>query len=646
MYLLECMPITRGAIRGSLHYFSGELVPVGALVAVPLRGKITHALVISIREVQEAKQDIRLFPYTIQKIENFKTKSFFTEDFIEAAAHTSKFYAGTIGNTLSLLVPKQILENAEKLPDAPRINQSHKKQNREGFLWNEKIVIQGSDKERLSFYKGKIRESFAKKESVFLCLPTIGDIEHAGSMFEKGIQKYTITLHGSLTKRKTLSLWEQAIKETHPVLIIATGTFLSLPRTDLGMIIIDKESSPAYKYQRTPYIDLPFFAEQLAKTKKIHLVVGDVALKTETIYEKEAGKTHPGSSVKYRFLFGGESALIDMTRYRGDKQFFKLISSELEKIIEDASARNDRTFLYVNRKGFAPYTVCSDCGSIHSCEICRGPLVLYKNTRGLKNPDTGKLVQTFYMCHSCGRIYGSNTTCRNCSGWRLTPLGVGLEKVQEEIKKLFPKIKVFSLSSDIVKDYKRGYEIIKNFMESPGSVLVGTEMALLYMHEAVEHVAVTSIDGLFATPDYRISERALNILLRAKLLAGKTFTIQTRSPTLPLFEAVISGNILDFYRNEIAERKNFSYPPFTVLVKITKDSPSYSLWDEMKELAGKLSKFDAVAYPTQYGVLKNKKRVNILLRAKREEWPNEELLQFLSGLTPDFKVVVNPPEIL
>jgi primosomal protein N' (replication factor Y) len=640
------MPIARGALRGSLHYFSRAYIPRGALVTVPLRGKIIPALVTSIEKVEDVRQDIRSFPYAVQKIEDFKVKAFFTEDFMNAVSATSKFYAGTLGNTLSLLVPKHILENAEKLSGVEHPRLPRKKKLREGLLWNEKVVFQGSDAERLSFYKGKVRESFAKKESIFLALPTLSDIEYAASVFEKGIQKYSITLHSSLPKIKLLKEWERALIETHPVLIIGTGAFLSVARKDIGTIIIDKESSPAYKHARAPYIDIPFFAEELAKRKKISLIVGDVALKTETVYEKEAGKTHPSSSIKYRFLFGGENALIDMTRYRGEKGSFKIISSELEKILEIATSSNDRTFFYVNRKGFSPYTVCSDCGKIHSCANCAGPLVLYKNTRGLKNPDTGKLVQTFYMCHACGRIYGSNTTCGNCGGWRLTPLGIGIEKVIDEIKKRFPKVKVFSLSSETVKDYKKGEEIIKNFLASPGAVLVGTEMALLYMHEEVEHVGIVSIDGLFATPDYRIHERALNILLRGKLLSGKTFAIQTRSPSFPLFEAAISGNTLDFYRNEILERKNFSYPPFTVLIKITKDSASYSLWNEMKALSEKLSKWNAVPYPTQYGVQKNKKCVNILLRIPREEWPNEELSKILSELSPDHKVIVNPAEIL
>lgn len=648
MYLVDCIPIARGALTGSLTYFTSTHISHGAIVTIPLRGKETQALVIKSQPVSKAKQDIRTLSYKIQKIEKVTAYTFFSETFMQAVEKTNEYYLGAMGNTLALLTPKIILENADKLQTKQEFPQKQKKQvqKKNEPLWIDKIVIQNSDNERLSLYKRRIRESFARKESVFLCLPTLSDIEQLAESFEKGIKKYTVVLHSSFPKKKLLASWEKALNETHPVLIIGTASFLCHPRKDIGTIILDKESSAAYKYQRMPYVDAPFFAEQLARENKITLIVGDVALKTETIYEKEAGKTHPTSDIKYRFLSEAEHKTIDMRAYRGDKSSFKLISNELEEILSLATQNNEHTFIYVNRKGLAPYTICSDCGNIQHCKECGGSLVLYKNTGSLHNPNTGRLIQTFYMCHSCGQVYSSNITCNVCDGWRLTPLGVGIEKIENEIQKQFPKTKIYKIESETVSSYKKGVQIVSQFEKSPGAILLGTEMALLYLRQQVDNVIIGGIDTLFSVPDYRIGERMINILMRMRLLANKKFAVQTRNPEHPVFKAVMSGNLLDFYRNETAERKNFNYPPFTVLIKITKEGRDNTVWDEIKAVAKDLQAFDPIVYQSQYGIPRNRKRLNILIRVKKNKWKDKALADYVQALPPSYRVAVNPAEIL
>lgn len=648
MYILDCIPIVRGPIKMSLTYFTSLNVVAGAIVTIAVRGKKVPALVIAVKQASKLKQDIRALSYSIQKIEKVDAQVFFTEEFIRAINKTSKYFLGSFGNTLSLLTPKIILDNVIKLKTNNSIKKGPKKKSGEKnvLVWAEKIVIQNRDEERISYYKRKIREAFAKNESVFLCLPTISDIEQASKTFSKGIKKYILTLHSSLSKKQILESWQRVLKEKHPVLIIGTSPFLSLPRKDIGIIIVDKESSQAYKFKRAPYIDTQFFAEALARENKITLIVGDVALKAETIYEKESGDVHPTSDVKYRFLTESSCRLIDMTAYRGDKSSFKIISNEAEDALKEAIQNNEHTFIYVNRKGLSPYTVCSDCGNIHSCRQCKGSLILYKNTGGLRNPNTNRQIQTYYMCHSCGLVYSSNLTCTVCDSWRLMPLGIGIEKVEQEIIKIFPKGNIYKIESQTVKTYKKAIQISEQFLKSPSGILIGTEMSLLYLHDQIDNIIVANIDGLFAVPDYRIQERMINILMRLKLLANKQFIIQTRNTKHTVFEAVMSGNLLEFYRNEISERKEFSYPPFTVLIKITKDGYDNEIWNNMNNIVKDLGEYGPVLYQTGYGVPKNKKRLNILIRVEKNKWPEKKLIEYAEDFNLGFRVVVNPPEIL
>jgi primosomal protein N' len=160
-------------------------------------------------------------------------------------------------------------------------------------------------------------------------------------------------------------------------------------------------------------------------------------------------------------------------------------------------------------------------------------------------------------------------------------------------------------------------------------------------------VAIISVDPLLAIPDYRIHERVMNIVMKGRALARKNFILQTRNPSEPFFTSAIRGDLLLFYREEIAERKMFHYPPFTVLIKIRivgKDVNT--LLGEGKILREKLASYMPTVYPSYYNLPAGKRAVNILLRIPRDAWPDEKLLAELRALPPEYVISVNPDEIL
>src|SRR3989344_5979146 len=235
MKILTVIPITRGISADTLTYFTKTDVAVGAIVSIPLRKKMAYGLVTGSRDAKEMKSELKSLDYSIRKVEKIETTGFLSPSFIASCEKIADYNACSIGAVLSTLIPAAILEGDNKT--------SHKEKDKPKDIFHEILLLQSDDEERYATYRALVREEFAKNRSVFFCLPTIEDILSAKNTLEKGIENYTYVLHSGLPKKELVSLWQKIISETHPILLLATGSFLSLPRSDFGTIILDKESS-------------------------------------------------------------------------------------------------------------------------------------------------------------------------------------------------------------------------------------------------------------------------------------------------------------------------------------------------------------------------------------------------------------------
>jgi primosomal protein N' len=218
--------------------------------------------------------------------------------------------------------------------------------------------------------------------------------------------------------------------------------------------------------------------------------------------------------------------------------------------------------------------------------------------------------------------------------------------VETAIKKEFPDIKIFRLDKDSAKTEKKAQEIMKRFYATPGSILLGTEMALFYLTENVENAAVASIDSLFSLPDFRINEKILYSLLAVRSRAGRVFLVQTRNADNPLFEYALKGNLIDFYKQEIADRESFQYPPFSVFIKISLEGTPVAAAKAIEELSSRLAAFG----PKSYQAFSPSKRGNavhhILISKHSSEWPDDELLAILRALPMSVSVRIDPESLL
>ena len=621
MKLATVIPITKGVFRQELSYFTSKNIEPGTLVMIPVRQKIVPALVISSQDIKKIKADIRKLEFSLKAIKDIGSKNFLKPEFIEACREIADYFISPLGAVIKDFVPQAVLGNHSfvgSYAEAPGTERRH----------YEIILFQQPREDRLQSYKSIIREEFAKNHSVFFCVPTAVDIEMLSSDIKKGIEKYTVTLHAGMPGKKIRELWNYALKEEHPLLIIATRSFLSIPRNDLGTLIIEREGSSFYKLQARPYLDIRKAAEIIASKLKMRLILGDNIIRTETFYRNRLTNSH-------RILSGADQILVDIK-----KNQFKIISLELEKILKEAIEKNEHIILFINRRGYTSITVCNDCLRPILCEKCDSPLVIHKDPAGRKV----KLI-----CHKCLTETIVPDQCPYCQSWRLQSLGVGIQKVAEEILKKFPNAKLFRMDSDMIKTKKSGDQVVEKFFNTPGAILIGTEMIFSYINKPVEKTAVVFIDAFFTLPDFRINEKIFQILLRLRSLAKKTFVIQTRLADQKIFDDVIKGNVSSFYKSELEAKKHFQYPPFKTFIKITKEGRNKeTIKKEVQVLTKKLEKWEPLAYSAFIPKVKNQYIWHIIIKLDPETWPHQhkELRDVLSSLTPDWKINVDPESLL
>src|ERR1035437_3408574 len=628
MRLYTVIPIAKGIGKETLTYFGGDNIALGSLVSIPLRKKIIHAIVTETRDVAFSKSELKSQSYALKKIGKVVNPNFLPTEFLQSAINTAEFYASTTGAILQLTVPKLILESSEIVSNTKRV--------RKTGLQKEFLVIQDTDEDRFAQYKSVVRGEFAKQSSVYFCLPTIEDIRKTKSFLEKGIEQYTLTLHSGLTKKEFKDSLKKINNEKHPLLIIGTPAFLSIIRNDVNTIVLDRENSRSWRTLTRPYFDMRIFVQSFAKKVGIKLIQGDLVLSVDDLWKQKHDEYAELFPLKFRMLSTANCALVDMKLPKGKyEETFRILSPELEALINKTKNESENLFIFCARKGLSPVTVCGDCSQAVTCKKCGAPITLYQ-----------RKTENFFLCNKCGTEASTSVRCTHCQSWKLKTLGIGLEGVVQEITKLFPDIKIFRLDKDNAKTEKKVLEIIQKFKNTPGSVLVGTELALLYLDEPIENIAVASMDSLSALPDFRINEKIFYMLISMRSKAEKVFLIQTRNGNEKLFDQALKGNLIDFYRDEITEREKFDYPPFSVFVKFTIEGKLAVLEKETTRLEALFKEFAPIAFEGVNLSPKGNPIFHLLFKFSKNGWPNSTFLQKAKLLPPQVLIKVDPENIL
>lgn len=619
MQIVEVIPIGRGVLPETLTYFTAQNIVPGAVVTVPIKRRQMPALVINSRPAHELKTAIKGAEFSLKKLSSVKWSRLFEQDFITAINKTANYFIGTTGQVLKHFTSQSILErdnrSRESFPPSPVTTEDDYR----AKVKVERLVLQDTDSERLAFYKSLVRAEFAKKRSVFLCQPTVAQLELTLGALERGINEYTIVLHHGLGKKELEEAWERAASEPHAVLVVATPIFLSLPRADIGTLIVDQEGSPAYKELTRPFTDIRTFAEFLAQEKSMKLIFGDVCVRTETLHRINQHELLPAAPLKKRFV---TTARVRLSL--ADKK--DILTDQTKILIETAREKNERTFILCNRRGVSTVVTCDDCGQLVLCNNCSAPVVLH-------DPN-------IFLCHHCGDERKADDKCKNCKGWRLSALGTGIDRVAAEITKLWSDQRLLRFDSDKVKTASRAKEMISRFYRNPGSILLGTELALYYMGDKFENAVLVALDSLLSVPDFRIEEKIFNLGLRVRQLTTKDFLVQTRSPDSPLFADIANGDFLNFYQRQLQDRKKFGYPPYKFFIKVTGSDNA-----ETAKIFAALAETHTAHEPAIFPSL-NGKYSHLLFRLNPGIWPDPALAGSLKRLPPTLTVTVDPESVM
>jgi primosomal protein N' len=279
MKIVHVLPITPGVLKESLTYYTSKDVTKYSLVTVPLRGKSVPGIVMSFEDVSDVKSRLRSSSFSLKRVERVSNKTFFLPEFMGAVLDTAEHFACNSGGVISGLVPSGILEmyignknHLSQIPDCPRCR-PEKEIVPENLQNIEKYAVQASDDDRFSVYRGVIREEFAKGSSVFLVAPEILSAEKIYRELGRGIEQYTFLVHGKMPQKEIFSKWKSIIGMNHPVLVVGTPLFTSIPRTDFGVFILEEESCGSYQSFSRPYFDFRYFLESYADKANARFIV-------------------------------------------------------------------------------------------------------------------------------------------------------------------------------------------------------------------------------------------------------------------------------------------------------------------------------------------------------------------------------------
>lgn len=624
-FVIHVIPIARGIGTDELSYFSTSALPLGSVITVPVRRRNVPAVVIDVQSAREAKSHIRSTNFSLKKADG-TGEHLFTPAFIRTATQVAYESAGTIGGTIASFHIEENVSPPKKRISAPY--ESGKK--------IEPVVVSGTDAERFSTYRKLIREEFARGKSVLCVVPERALVPEAYELLARGIEKYTFPcdMPGGRRKHKArTALWKQALKLDHPVLFITVPAFMSFPR-DWGTIIIDRESHRSYKSWTRPFIDYRLFGEYYAHHLGARFVLGDSLLRLETYHRLQERTAQSMTPTAARLPEGGT---IDVVSWNEEEPFSPLTPS-LHEALTQALDRKERIFIFTGRRGLAPTTLCRDCGQILTCPKCSAPAALH----GTKSR-TG---ERQFVCHRCGFHEQAEDVCPTCHSWRLLPLGIGSEGVEEELRKLFPSHTIVRLDTDTATTPAKAVRIAEKFEKAKsGAILVGTEVALFRLPSEIPLAAVASTDAVLSLPDLRINERVLRLINEIRQRARHSI-LQTRMPDHLVFKTLQSGIGTDFYHAEQVSRKKFNFPPFSVLVKISAAGRPGSIEKSMEALAEKLDRWEITIFPAFTERVKGKSVFHLLVYVPQKDWPDKELLARLRTFPQSVRIEVDPESLL
>jgi primosomal protein N' (replication factor Y) len=420
---------------------------------------------------------------------------------------------------------------------------------------------------KTEIYIHLIEEQLKMGKQVLYMLPEIALTTQIILRLKRHFGAVTGVYHSRFSDPEKVEIWKR-VADKDPLtgyrLILGVRSSIFLPFSNLGLIIIDEEHDGSYKqHDPAPRYHARDTAIMLAAFHKAKTILGSASPSIESYNNTVNGK-YGLTELKERYgLIKLPEIIIANTReaYR-KKLMVSHFTPELLQAMDEALSKEEQIILFQNRRGFSPYIECSECGWIPVCIQCAVNLTYHKGINKL-------------VCHYCGYTTGTPSKCGNCSSTGLITRGFGTEKIEDEIKIVFPSALVARMDQDTTRSINSFNRIIRAFEERRIDILIGTQMISKGLDfENLTVVGVLNADNLLNYPDFRAHERSFQLLEQVSGRAGRRqkqgkVIIQTSDPANRIIRQVLRHDYKSMFKMQAEERVTFNYPPFCRMVKLS-----------------------------------------------------------------------------
>lgn len=478
------------------------------------------------------------------------------------------YKAACPGNTVSVRKKERkpvdkVKDNNDPLPTLSDSQSVAYKFIEDAFSKNKVALLNGiTGSGKTEIYTQLASEYLKNGQSVLYMVPEIALSRQLSSRLEKVFGHKLLIYHSKQSMGERARIHGLIRKADVPYIVLGLRSSIFLPFVNLGLIIVDEEHDSSYKQtDPAPRYNGRDSAVMLAGIHSSHILLGTATPSLESLYNAYSNRyVLVELNEKY---FGAESPeieLIDTIRETKRGKMVGLFSAGLLKNIGETIAAGEQVLIFRNRRSYSPVVQCLYCGDIPKCAHCNVSLSYHKSRDELR-------------CHYCDYHVKYNTICSKCGKPGLRDRGAGTEKIEEKIKEFFPDARVERFDFETTQSKLRERKILKDFSQHKLDILVGTQMISKgFDFEHLSLICLLQADSMLAIQDFRANEKALQLLTQLSGRSGRKFKkgkilIQTAQPEHPVYKSFEDG--AQAMTDMLKERKEFDYPPFVRLVKIT-----------------------------------------------------------------------------
>ncbi|NID11698.1 primosomal protein N' [Fibrella aestuarina] len=422
--------------------------------------------------------------------------------------------------------------------------------------------ITGSGKTEV--YIDLIQKVLASGSQVMYLLPEIALTTQIVVRLQKVFGDKMGIYHSKFSDNERVEVWKGVVSGQFQF-VIGVRSAVFLPFDNLGLIIVDEEHETSYKqHDPAPRYHARDVAMMLAHWQQAKVLLGSATPSIETYYQAKQGRY---GLVELFQRYGDANlpfiSLINTKQERKQKTMKNEFSSALFNALADNLERGEQSILFQNRRGYSPYLQCEDCEWTSQCLNCAVSLTYHQRAAELR-------------CHYCGHKEDVPKVCPTCGSTKVKTVGYGTEKLEDQLQILFPSARIQRMDLDTTRAKNAYQQIISEFEGGNVDILVGTQMITKGLDfDNVSLVGIFDADRIIRWPEFRATERAFQMMTQVSGRAGRRadrqgrVLIQTSDPSQVVLQKIIDNDYLGLYDEEIVERRDFNYPPFSRLIKLT-----------------------------------------------------------------------------